>query len=166
MYAASSCQLISLTNIACKFLERTIVYNLTHHIESSNLLMSNQLGFRYSKSSVTHLQECVSHIINLLNSGKSCDFIVFDFHRASDKVDLSILCHKLKNSGVDGCYIEWIINYLSTRKHFVSYNTTQSATAMVTPVLIQENFLNSTLFPIFINDLCQCMNFLSSPMIS
>ena len=115
------------------------VRSLTLYLESNNLLMSNLHGFRQGKSTVTNLLECDSFIFNLLNSGNPyvCDVIMFDFRRAFDKVDHNILCHELKNIGVDRCYLKWIINYLSGRKHFVSYNTAQCDTAMVTSGVVK-----------------------------
>ena len=52
---------------------------------------------------------------------------MIDFKRAFDKVDHAILCEKLQDIGVDGCYLKWIVDFLNDRKQYVKYNNSQSA---------------------------------------
>ena len=74
-----------------------------------------QHGFQRGKLATTNLLECNSYIANVLNSGDSCDAILFDFQRAADKIDHSILCHKLQSTGSDGCYLRWFVKFLIHR---------------------------------------------------
>ena len=117
--------------------------------------MSSQHCFRHGESTVTNLLTCDSYIFNLLNSGKPCDVIMFDFRRAFDKVDHNILCHKLKNIGVDICYlngsstISVVVNtsFLTIPSYMWHCNGHFRC--------VQGNCLGPTLINVFINDLCQ-----------
>ena len=80
---------------------------------------------------------------------------MIDFKRAFDKVDHTILCEKLQDIGVDGCYLKWIVNFLSDRKQNVKYNGSQSAEIEVQSGVIQGSCIGPVAFTIYINDLCQ-----------
>ena len=57
--SACSYRPISLTNVACKILERIMVRSLTTYLEIGNCrLDGSQHGFRQGKSTVTNLLEC------------------------------------------------------------------------------------------------------------
>ena len=113
--ASSSYRPISLTNVACKVMERLIVVELTHYLESKNLLAHCQHGFRRGRSTVTNLLECDAFILQCLNNKRCCDVICIDFMRAFDKVSHSLLCKKLKEAGIDGCYLRWFADFLTDR---------------------------------------------------
>ena len=51
-----------------------------------------------------------------LNNNVACDIVITAFKRACDKVDHAILCEMLQDIGVDGCYLKWIVDFLSDRK--------------------------------------------------
>ena len=69
----------------------------------------------------------IKHLNELLNNSCACDNVMIDFKRAFDKVDHVILCEKLQVIGVEGCYLQWITDFLSDRKQYVKYNGSQSA---------------------------------------
>ena len=108
--------------------------------------------------------ECDSNIFDNLNNGRACDVILFDFCRAFDKIDHNILCHKLKAIGINGCYLQWIIGYISRRKQFLSYNNASSNYADVTSGVEQGSCIGPTLFSIFINDLCKVIKHAKSSL--
>ena len=103
--ASSYCP-ISLTNIACKMLERLFVKSLNEYISTNSLLDTRQHGFSKGRSTVSNLQECEKHQKELINNNVACDIVMIDFKRAFDKVDHAILCEKLQDIGVDGCYLK------------------------------------------------------------
>ena len=59
-------------------------------------------------------------LLNITESPKSCvDMIYLDFSKAFDKVDHSVLLHKLKSIGIRGNLGSWIGNFLKDRTQFV-----------------------------------------------
>ena len=50
------------------------------------------------------------------------DSIYLDFSKAFDKVDIGILCHKMKTLGITGKLGKWIHDFLSNRKQFIIVN--------------------------------------------
>ena len=153
--APSSYRPISLINVACKIMERIVVNSLNTYLESKDLLTACQHGFRHGRSTVTNVLSCDSFVWQCLNAGHNCDVISVDFMRAFDKVDHNLMCHKLKEFGVDGCYLRWFLDFLSNRWQYVEYNNAQSTLVRVTSGLVQGSCIGPTGFNIFINDLAK-----------
>ena len=97
--SALSYRPISLTSVASKIL---FFKGLSSYMDDNNLLNSEQHGFRCGRSTVTNLLSFDKHIEEFLNNGSACDVIMIEFCRAFDKVDHTVLCDKLKETGIDG----------------------------------------------------------------
>ena len=119
--AAFSYRPINLTSVACEILERLFVQNLIEYLNDSELLDHCQHDFSHGKSTVTNILECDKFIADHLNTSKAFDLISIDFRRAFNQVDHSILCVKLKELGIDGCYLKWVKDFLTNRKQYVTY---------------------------------------------
>ena len=96
---------VSLTSIPCKLLEHIIVSNLMQHFEDNEILNDRQHGFRKGRSCETQLLEFVEEVTTGLDEGLPTDVIIMDFAKAFDKVNHSLLTHKLAYYGVRG-YIQ------------------------------------------------------------
>ena len=64
-----------------------------------------------------------------------------------------MLYNKLKETGIDGCYLKWMVDHLQDRKQFVEYNGTRSALFEVTSGVVQGTCIGPCAFTIFVNDL-------------
>ena len=131
-------------------LERLFVKSLSNYMDDNNLLKSDQHNFRCSRSTVTNLLSFDKYIVEFLNNGSACDVSMIDFCRAFDKVDHTVLCDKLKEAGIDGCYLKWMVDYLQDRKQFVEYNGTRSALYDVTSGVVQGICIGPCAFTIFV----------------
>ena len=151
--SASSYRPVSLSDIACKVLERVIVNQIRNFWLANNMLCREQHGFLPRCSTVSNLITCDSLISNLLNEDNTCDVILLDFARAFDKVPHNIILQKLTRLGIVEQPLEWISNFLSARSHVMSYNGTLSEATPVSSGVIQGSTIGSLLFVAFINDL-------------
>ena len=144
---------ISLTDIACKILERLIASQIRKFWLDNSVLCPEQHGFLPRRSTVSNLVACDSIISNLLNEDHACDVILLDFARAFDKVPHGIVLQKLARLGLGEQPVQWMANFLSDRTQIVSYCGALSDAASVTSGVIQGSSVGPLLFVAFINDL-------------
>ena len=101
---------VSLTSVPCKILEHIVVSTLMDHLEQNGILCPQQHGFRRKRSCETQLLELTEELSDNTERGKQTDIIVLDFAKAFDKVNHSLLIHKLHHYGVSqtGKINNWI----------------------------------------------------------
>ena len=151
--APSSFRPISLTDVACKHLERLVGRQIQDFWLSNGIICNNQHGFRPHRSTTTNLVECDAFISNILNSGHSCDVILIDFKRAFDKVPHADLINKLYSMRLGSSVVEWISDLLHNRSQKVVYKGAASNPCHVTSGVIQGSALGPLMFSAYINDL-------------
>ena len=145
--------------LAGKILERIIACNHNDYLEANNMLNNCQHRGGCGRSTVTNLLACECHIADFMNNNKPRDFIIVDFMCVYDKVCLKILCNKIKTFGIDGCYMSWIISFLSGRLQYVEYDSVKFIAAAVSSGTIQGSAIGRILFCMFINDLCDVIKY-------
>ena len=101
-YKPSNYRPISLTSIPCKIMEHIIVSNMMRHLETKGILTPHQHGFRAKHSCESQLIQLTDELTKNLDKGVQTDVIVLDFAKAFDKVNHSLLVHKLAHYGVSG----------------------------------------------------------------
>ena len=146
-----------MTCVACKVQERLFFNSLTSYFDERGLLDSSQHGFCRGKSTVTNILKYNIRKGELINSGKACDLALIDFHRAFDLVDYAILYKKLKDMGVDGCYLSWVKGYLSDRKQFIAYEGACSNLADVPSGIVQGSCVGLCFFTLFIKEISKVL---------
>ena len=86
------------------------------------------------------------------------DSIYLDVSKAFDKVDIGIICHKLREIGIGGKLVIWLHNFLSNRKQFIIANGMKSSQSDVKSGILQGTVLGPFLFRIIINDINSNIN--------
>ena len=151
---------MSLTSHIVKIFERFIRKRLAHHLESNNLLCTQQHGFRSGHSCLTQMLHHFDNILeNFLDGNEyDTDCIYLDYAKAFDKVDHALLIRKLSKYGIHPKIITWIESFLQGRTQQVVVEGQLSFAALIISGVPQGTVLGPILFLIFINDITHCVS--------
>ncbi|KAI8519928.1 hypothetical protein Bbelb_031850 [Branchiostoma belcheri] len=88
--------------MCCKVLEHILTSTMMDHLEHHGVLFNQQHSFRRGTSCESQLLEFTEELFENMVSGCQTNILVMDFATAFDKVDHSLLQHKLRHYGIRG----------------------------------------------------------------
>ena len=95
----------------------------------------------------------LDNITQALDKGDYAIGVFLDFQKAFDTVNHDILLEKLYIYGIRDNAYNWIANYLTNRKQFITYDNYKSECQNITCGVPQGSILGPLLFLVYINDL-------------
>ena len=136
-----------------KILETVVKKQLVSYLESNNLIISEQSGFRHKHSCESALNLVLAGIKDDLNN-KCCVISVFiDLKRAFETIDQTILLEKLSAIGIRNKELNWFRSFLTNRKQCTTIGSVVSEEIEVNIGLPQGSVLAPILFNVYINDI-------------
>ena len=144
---------VSMTCILCKVMEKILKNRVMLDLDSNDILIDQQHGFRAGRSTTSNLIEFYEDVTKELDNKHSVDILYFDLAKAFDTVPHSILIKKLRNLKLSEKIVNWIENYLKSRKQRVVIRGEASEWFEVFSGVPQGSVIGAILFVIFINDI-------------
>lgn len=144
---------ITVLSTFSKIIERVAYEKICNFLNKYNLINDNQHGFRVNRSTESAIVSFLQYIYDHLDRNEHVASLFFDFSRAFDSVDISIISKKLYDIGIRGVPLDWIVSYLSNRKIVIKLNGNVSPEFSVNLGVPQGSVLGPLIFLLIINDL-------------
>ena len=144
-----------LTIMCCvaKIYSKVLNVRLQKFLETNNILVDEQNGFRASRSCIDHLFVLCTILRNRKLSNQETFISFIDYKKAFDSVDRNLLLFKLSNIGINGNMYNAISSLYSNPRSRVVLNDYNTDYFDCPIGVKQGDCLSPTLFAIFINDL-------------
>ena len=134
-------------------MERILRKPLVSFLEVNGKMNPSQHGFRNRRSCLSQLLEHYDKILKILENGHNVDCVYLDFSKCFDKIDIGLLCHKLKENKIHSKHGIWLHNFLVDRKQQVVVDNELSSPSEVISGIPQGTVLGPVLALIFLSDL-------------
>lgn len=147
--------------IPCLIMEKIVVDNITEFLSANGHLDPNQHGFTKGRSTETQLLEVSQDWALARNRRVTLHVLYFDFSRAFDRVDHTLLLVKIASLGIGPRIIKWLNAYLSDRTFRVRVDDSLSSSGRCTSGVPQGSCLGPLLYAIFVTDLGRALSALN-----
>ena len=146
---------ISLLSCLGKTMERMVNRRLVWHLETNNLISSEQTAFRKNRSTEDQLTYLSQSVENAFQEKKKVVATFVDLSEAFDKVWKDGLLLKLSKAKISGLMFKWIKSFLCHRTARVKLDQNLSNVVKIKEGVPQGGVISPTLFVIFINDIAK-----------
>lgn len=144
---------ISLLGVINKIIEKTIVEQLSTHLEDNKLLSEYQFGFRKGRNTEQAVLCLQEYALKAIDEGLIPVAVFLDFTCAFDTVPRPLLIAKLEIMGVSGLALKLINSYLTDRTQMLKVGNRYSSVERVEFGVPQGGTLAPLLFIAYVNDL-------------
>ena len=141
-----------------KIYSQVLLNRVSKWSEKHEKLSANQFGFQKGKSTVDCIFLLYSLISKVLNSGEKLYCCFIDYEKAFDRIDRSLLWHKLIFENVSSKFVRALKSMYDVVKACIRYNSTHSNFLNSYVGLKQGDPTSPLLFMFFINDLIENIN--------
>jgi hypothetical protein len=148
---------VSVLPILSKILEKHVFKYLYEYLQSHNLVVDSQFGFRKNQSCQTALISLTEKMYRAISQGNYFGMVQLDLSKAFDLVNHSLLIKKLTLYRCDDATVEWFTSYLDSRSQTVRIEQSLSESQSIISGVPQGSILGPLLFLMYINDLSLCI---------
>ena len=113
---------ITLINIFGKLYSQVLLNRLSKWAERHNVLSKNQLGLQRGKSTVECIFLLNSIVSKVINSGDKLYCCFIDYEKAFDRIDRSLLWHKLIFENVSSKFVKAFKSMYDVVRACIRYN--------------------------------------------
>ena len=117
---------ISLLPVISRLFEKRVYTRLYQYLNSNNLLVNEQSGFRTLHSTLACLLKNTDDWYSGLDNGQLVDLVLIDLRKAFDTVDHNILYQTFDRHGLLGRKLSWSKSYLLSHKQNYSISGVES----------------------------------------
>lgn len=142
-----------------KIFDKLVTIQLMDFLESNNLLTSYQSGFRKSLNTQSALLKVIEDIRLGIEEGFVTVLILFDFRKAFDSINHTVLLRRMRQMNFSDEVIKWFHSYLSGRSQAVLDLKGQPTEFLnLTSGIPQGSNPGPVAFLIFINSIVQSLS--------
>jgi len=114
LYNISNYQPIALISLIHEVFESIVANKILPIL--INVIVNDQHEFGRYKNTITNLLNFQRFVFDALSHRSNVDVIYTNFAKALDKINYKVLTIKLKQIGIYGSFISWIISFIEDRQ--------------------------------------------------